>query len=194
MKKYIFGTILFSLFITSHSMAQGKQVSITIYQNNLGLVRDVREMELQAGNQEIRFTDVASLIDPTSVHFKSLTAPDQVTILEQNYEYDLVSAEKILQKYIDQAVQLFTKEGKIFDGKLLSAGGNVILEKKEGGIQSIAVANIQNMDFPKLPAGLITRPTLVWYLSSEKSRQTQYGNKLLNGWDRLACRIRRVGE
>lgn len=70
MKKYIFGTILFSLFITSHSMAQGKQVSITIYQNNLGLVRDVREMELQAGNQEIRFTDVASLIDPTSVHFK----------------------------------------------------------------------------------------------------------------------------
>lgn len=175
MKKYIFITIFFCWFFfsffISHSVAvaQGKDVSITIYQNNLGLVRDVREMDLKEGNQEIRFTDVASLIDPTSVHFKSLTATDQVTILEQNYEYDLVSAEKILQKYIDQVVQLFTKEGKIFEGKLLSAGGNVILEKKEGGIQSIAVANIQNMDFPKLPAGLITRPTLVWYLSSEKA-------------------------
>ncbi len=173
MINYIFITILFCPFLfpffISYSMAQGKQVSITVYQNNLGLVRDVREMDLQAGNQEIRFADVASLIDPTSVHFKSLTAPEQVTILEQDYEYDLVSAEKILQKHIDQVVQLFTKEDKIFEGKLLSAGGNVVLEKKDGGIQSIAMANIQNVDFPKLPAGLITRPTLVWYLSSEKA-------------------------
>ncbi|MEP9410133.1 MAG: DUF4139 domain-containing protein [Candidatus Brocadia sp.] len=182
MKKYIFGIIFFSLFITFNSMTQGKQVSITIYQNNLGLVHDIREMDLQAGNQEIRFTDVAALIDPTSVHFKSLTAPDQVIILEQNYEYDLVSAEKISQKYIDHVVQLFTKEGKIFEGKLLSAGENVILEKKDGGIQSITAANIQNMDFPKLPVGLITRPTLVWYLSNEKagkhSMETSY---LTNG-------------
>lgn len=173
MRNYILIVILFYPlllpFIISDSMAQGKQVSITIYQNNLGLVHDIREMDLKEGNQEIRFTDVASLIDPTSVHFKSLTAPDQVTILEQNYEYDLVSSEKILQKYIDQVVQLFTKEGKIFEGKLLSASGNVVLEKKDGGIQSIATANIQNTDFPKLPAGLITRPTLVWYLSNEKA-------------------------
>ncbi len=173
MKNYIFIAILFCPlllpFSNSYSMAQEKQVSITVYQNNLGLVRDVREMDLKAGSQEIRFTDVASLVDPTSVHFKSLTAPDHVTILEQNYEYDLVSTEKILQKYIDQVIQLFTKEGKVFEGKLLSAGGSVILEKKEGGIQSIATANIQNMDFPKLPAGLITRPTLVWYLSAEKA-------------------------
>ncbi|MEB2308893.1 MAG: DUF4139 domain-containing protein [Candidatus Brocadiaceae bacterium] len=173
MKKKILGVLLSGLalflVLNADSTAQEKQVSITIYQNNFGLVRDVREMELKAGIQEIRFADVASQIDPTSVHFKSLTASDQVTILEQNYEYDLVSAEKILQKYIDQAVQLFTKEGKIFEGKLLSVGGNVVLEKKDGGIQAIAMANIQNIDFPKLPAGLITRPTLVWYLSSEKS-------------------------
>lgn len=173
MKKYLFTPILFCpilfpLFI-SDSIAQEKHVSITIYQNNLGLVRDVREMELNAGEQEIRFTDVASLIDPTSVHFKSLTAPDQVGILEQNYEYDLVNAEKILQKYIDQPIQLFTKKEKIFEGKLLSVSGNVVLEKKDGGVQSIAVANIQNMDFPKLPAGLITKPTLVWLLSNEKT-------------------------
>lgn len=172
MKKRVLGVILFGLVLypvlSADSKAQGKEVSVTIYQNNFGLVRDVREMELKAGVQEIRFTDVASQIDPTSVHFKSLTAPDQVAILEQNYEYDLVSAEKILQKYIDQVVQLYTKEGKIFEGKLLSAGGNVVLEKRDGSIQSIAMANVQNVDFPKLPAGLITRPTLVWYLSNEK--------------------------
>lgn len=171
-KYYFFATTLVLVtfsFFNIDSKAYGKQVSITIYQNNLGLVRDVREIDLQAGNQEIRFTDVASSIDPTSVHFKSLTATEQIAILEQNYEYDLVNAEKILQKYIDQVVQLFTKEGKVFEGKLLSTGTNVVLEKKDGGVQSVAMTNIQNVDFPKLPAGLITRPTLVWYLSNEKA-------------------------
>ncbi len=189
MKQRIPGVILFGLvllpFLSPDAGAQGKQVSITIYQNNYGLVRDVREMELKAGVQEIRFTDVASQIDPTSVHFKSLTAPDQTAILEQNYEYDLVSAEKILQKYLDQSVQLFTKEGKIFEGKLLSAGGTVVLEKKDGGIQSIAMANVQNVDFPKLPAGLITRPTLVWYLSNEKDGKHRMETSYLTegiGW------------
>ncbi len=189
MKKYIFIVILFcpSLFplFTHDSLAEEKQVSITIYQKNLALVHDVREMDLKTGNQEIRFSDVSSLIDPTSVHFKSLTAPEQVTILEQNYEYDLVNTEKILQKYIDQVVQLFTKEGKVFEGKLLSAGGSVVLEKKEGGIQSIAMANIQNIDFPNLPAGLITRPTLVWYLSSERGGKQNMETSYLTdgiGW------------
>lgn len=180
----VFGLVLFP-FLSPDAGAQGKQVSITIYQNNYGLVRDVREMELKAGVQEIRFMDVASRIDPTSVHFKSLTAPDQTAILEQNYEYDLVSAEKILQKYIDQSVQLFTKEGKIFEGKLLSAGGNVVLEKKDGGIQSISLANVQNVDFPKLPAGLITRPTLVWHLSNEKDGKHRMETSYLTegiGW------------
>lgn len=180
----VFGLVLFP-FLSPDAGAQGKQVSITIYQNNYGLVRDVREMELKAGVQEIRFMDVASRIDPTSVHFKSLTAPDQTAILEQNYEYDLVSAEKILQKYIDQSVQLFTKEGKIFEGKLLSAGGNVVLEKKDGGIQSISLANVQNVDFPRLPAGLITRPTLVWHLSNEKDGKHRMETSYLTegiGW------------
>lgn len=185
MKKCAIISLLTSLFLcTSQSLAQHKHVSVTIYQNNIGLVHDVREMELKAGNQEVRFTDVASLIDPTSVHFKSLTAPEGVAILEQNYEYDLVSAEKILQKYIDQSVQIFTKEGKLFEGKLLSAGGNVVLEKKDGGIQSITAANIQNVDFPRLPAGLITRPTLVWLLTNEKEgRHTMETSYITNGID-----------
>lgn len=186
MRKYYFITTTIALatffFFNIDSKAYGKQVSITIYQNNLGLIRDVRKMDLQAGTQEIRFVDVASLIDPTSVHFKSLTAPEQIAILEQNYEYDLVNAEKILQKYIDQVVQLFTKEGKVFEGKLLSTGTNVVLEKRDGGVQSVAMTNIQNVDFPKLPAGLITRPTLVWYLSNEKAgNHTTETSYLTNG-------------
>ncbi|MGQ3684479.1 MAG: DUF4139 domain-containing protein [Candidatus Loosdrechtia sp.] len=185
MKKYVSCIIMFLLFITPYSMADDRQVFVTIYQNNFGLVNDVREMNLNQGSQEIHFTDVASLIDPTSVHFKSLTAPDKVIILEQNYEFDLVSSEKILQKYKDQVVQLYTKEGKIFEGKLLSAGGNVVLKKKDSGIQLIAMANVQNIDLPKLPVGLITSPTLIWHLLNEKTGKHKIETSYLTegiGW------------
>lgn len=163
--KNILAVLSVSFFV---SAASAEEVSVTVYNNNLGLVRSVRQMALKEGTGEIRFMDVASQIDPTSVHFKSLTAPDKVMILEQNYEYDLVDANKILSKYLDQQIQVYTKEGKLFDGKLLSAASDVVLEKKDGSIQALQRSNIQNIDFPKLPLGLITRPTLVWTLLSDK--------------------------
>ena len=142
--------------------------AVTVYNNNLAAVRSMRPMEINAGTGEVKFADVAAQMDPTSVHFKSLTAPGKVAILEQNFEYDLVSAEKILEKYIDQTVQLFDKEGKMFEGRLLSSSDDVVLEKRDGEIQSVSRASILNINFPKLPSGLITRPTLVWMLSSDK--------------------------
>lgn len=157
-----------SVLLFSGAAMAAEQVSVTVYNSNLGLVRSVRQMPLKEGTSEIRFADVASQIDPTSVHFKSLTAPDKTAVLEQNYEYELVDANKILSKYIDQQIQVFTKEGKMFDGKLLSSSDEIVLEKKDGGVQSVSRANIQNVDFPKLPLGLITRPTLVWTVASEK--------------------------
>jgi len=118
MKKKILGVLLSGLalflVLNADSTAQEKQVSITIYQNNFGLVRDVREMEIKAGIQEIRFADVASQIDPTSVHFKSLTASDQVTILEQNYEYDLVSAEKNIAEIYRSGCSALYQRGQDF--------------------------------------------------------------------------------
>ena len=73
-----------------------KDMSITIYNGNLGLVKDVREFQLPAGTHEVKFMDVASQIDPTTVHLKSLTDPTAVRILEQNYEYDLLNPQKLL--------------------------------------------------------------------------------------------------
>ena len=75
---------------------------VTIYNGNLGLVKDTREARLPAGTSEVQFADVAAQIDPTSVHLKSLTDPAGLRILEQNYEYDLLSAQKLLEKYVGQ--------------------------------------------------------------------------------------------
>jgi hypothetical protein len=74
-------------------------VAITIYNVNLGLVKDQREIKLPKGTAELRFMDVASQIIPASVHIKSLTDPESLGIIEQNYEYDLLNPQKLLDKY-----------------------------------------------------------------------------------------------
>jgi hypothetical protein len=75
-------------------------VAVTIYNVNLGLVKDQRSIPLPQGTGELKFMDVASQIIPTSVHIKSLADPDSLQVLEQNYEYDLLNPQKLLDKYV----------------------------------------------------------------------------------------------
>jgi hypothetical protein len=152
------------------------EVSVTVYNQDLGLIKDVRELEFQKGRSIIKFTEVASLIDPTSVHFKPVNPSDMVSILEQNYQYDLVSSTKILQKYLDEEIELFTLsegqggEGKSFKGKLLSySNDNVTLQESNGAIRIVRLDEVRDLYFPTLPEGLITKPTLVWLLDSQVS-------------------------
>ena len=169
----VFGCIIGFLNVGC-SLAGQKDISITIYNNNLALVKDVRTLNLSKGQVEVNFTDVASQIDPTSVHFKSLTDPEKVTILEQNYEYDLVSSSKILEKYIDKTIRVFTEGDRIFEGTLLSAKeGDLILSDEEGGIRTLQGKSILHVEYPALPEGLITRPTLIWILQNDRAGDHQ---------------------
>src|SRR5438093_483392 len=74
-----------------------------------GVVRETRKIDLQAGDNTVRFSDVASGIDPTTVSFQSLTAPDATSVLEQNYEYDVASADKLLEKYLGRELSISRK-------------------------------------------------------------------------------------
>jgi hypothetical protein len=151
-------------------------VAVTIYNQDLGLVKDVRELEFQKGKSVVEFTDVAAQIDPTSVHFKPVEPGDRIEILEQNYQYDLVSSAKILQKYIDKEIELFTKGGgasdqdKSYKGTLLAySDENLTLKEPEGAIRIVRLNEVRDIYFPSLPEGLITKPTLVWLLDSQVS-------------------------
>ena len=97
-----------------------RDVMVTIYNGNLGLVKDVREVRLPAGMTEVQFMDVAAQIDPTTVHLRSLTDPAGLRILEQNYEYDLLSSEKLLEKYVGKKVRLYQGNGTYQEATLLS--------------------------------------------------------------------------
>jgi hypothetical protein len=143
-----------------------KDMAVTIYNGNLGLVKDVRELQLPAGIQEVKFMDVASQIDPTTVHLKSLTDPGGVRILEQNYEYDLLNPQKLLDKYVGRNVKLMTGDGTLVEAVLLSNNNGPIYQING----QIHLGHPGRVVLPQLPEDLIPNPTLVWRLQSTDPR------------------------
>ena len=143
-------------------------IELTVYNQNLGLVKEIRTIELDSGRNEFRYSDVASAIEPTSVQVTSLSDPGGLVVLEQNFEYDIVSSRKLLQKYIDQEIALTTKEGTVYSGTLLSGADDIILATGDG-ITIVRLDQVQELSFPELPEGLITKPTLVWLLDAAQA-------------------------
>jgi hypothetical protein len=136
-----------------------RDLMVTIYNGNLGLVKDTREARLPEGMSEVQFADVAAQIDPTSVHLKSLTDPAGLRILEQNYEYDLLSAQKLLEKYVGRKVRLYQGNGSFLEATLLSTDGPVYDINGE-----IHMGHHGQVVFPSLPENLVSKPTLLWLL------------------------------
>jgi len=138
-----------------------RDVMVTIYNGNLGLVRDAREATLPEGVVEVQFMDVAALIDPTTVHLKSLTDPAWLRILEQNYEYDLLSSQKLMEKYVGRKVRLYNGDGTYHEATLLATNGPVFEINGQ-----IHLGHHGRLVLPALPENLVSRPTLVWLLRS----------------------------
>ncbi len=139
-----------------------KDVMVTIYNGNLGLVKDVREIRLPAGTSEVQFMDVASQIDPTTVHLKSITDPAGLKILEQNYEYDLLSSAKLMEKYVGKRVRLYQPDGSYHEATLLSTNGPVYEINGQ-----IHLGHNGRLILPALPDNLVSRPTLAWLLRNQ---------------------------
>jgi hypothetical protein len=131
-------------------------------------VKDRRELALEEGVNEVAFTGVAAQIDPTSVHFRSLTDPQGTTVLEQNYEYDIVGSARLVQKYLGQEIWLVTDDGTQYTGKLLSGTGDIILQRSDGSVTVVKRDAVREFNFPQLPEGLITQPTLAWLLEAQQ--------------------------
>lgn len=151
------------------------------------IVRQEREIELSQKRSTVRFVDVASQIDPTTVRFESLTDPDGTVVLDQNFEFDLVSTAKLMERYLDREIVVEQPQGErinTFKGTLLSTAGGLVLRGADGGVK--VINGYSNVQFPELPGGLITRPTLVWDVVAEKPgphrTRVSYETKAITWW------------
>lgn len=154
--------------VASQEKPPQEGVSLTIYNDDFAVVRDLRTIHFDKGRNRISFTGVAAAIDPTTVNFRCLSSPAAVSVLEQNYEYDLVSTDSLLKRYIDRAVTVRLKgsgadTGRQVSGQLLAAlGGDLIVRSQDGEIEIMDRAAVEDILLKELPGDLVTRPTLVW--------------------------------
>jgi len=160
---------------------------VTVYNQGFGLVKELRTLNLKQGRQTVAIEDVASMIEPTSVGIRSLTDPNGLDVLEQNYQYDLISPLAILNKSVGQKVTFIRTIGTTKDtltGTLLSAptaivgttDGNqstyngLVIKTDDGRIVLDPTGEIQ---VNSIPDGLISKPTLLWDLESAKGGDNQ---------------------
>ena len=156
--------------------ADQREVMVTVYNGNLGLVKDVREIRLEPGVAEAHFADVAAQIDPTSVHLRSLTDPSGLRILEQNYEYDLLSSEKLMEKYVGRKVRLYQSNGTFQEATLLSTRGPVYDINGQ-----IHMGHFGSVVLPALPENLVSKPTLAWVLRNTRPTPQRVEASYLTG-------------
>ncbi len=175
MRGLIGGALLLAAIFAPLTPLFGEQprVAVTVYNDNLGLVREQRTIELGEGESTYSFRDVAALIDPTSVHLRPLDN-GELEVLEQNYEYDLLSSDKLYQKYLEKKVELFFEDGEMIAGTLLShgRGGQIIIRNdRDARISVVNGDQLRSVDLIGDMEGFVTRPTLVWALRNGGGRK-----------------------
>src|SRR5438067_12087652 len=145
-------------------------LALTVYNSDIALVRDVRNLQLPRGTSDLRFMDIAATVNPATVHFRSLTEPSRVSVLEQNYEYDLLEPDKLLRKYVGRDVTLVrtieengTSRQENVTARLLSYNNAPVWRI---GNEIVTGLHADHMRFAELPDNLYTRPTLIWTLDN----------------------------
>src|SRR6266478_6365113 len=156
------------------TLADQTDLAITVYNSNLALVRDVRQLNLAPGESRLRFMDIAASINPAAVHFRSMTEPARLSVLEQNYEYDLLDPNKLLQKFVGREVTLVrpklasgTTQYDEVKATLLSLNGAPVWKIANEVVTGLSYESIR---FPELPENLYERPTLLWTLQNSGAR------------------------
>ncbi|HUN67043.1 MAG TPA: hypothetical protein VMW43_13205 [Bacteroidota bacterium] len=162
--------------------AEPLKTDLTIYNQNLSLIREERAIDIPAGTARVIVPDIPATIDGTSLSFRSLTDPAAVRILEQNYRYDLVSREKLLQRYIGKEIQFGGATGKLlaagtrsYDGSHSAVG---LVAEINGKIELDPGGQIV---LPKLPEGLILKPQLEWLVSNNREGEQKTELSFLAG-------------
>jgi hypothetical protein len=160
-------------------------LNVTVYNSNIALVRDVRQVNLPSGIFSLKFEDIAATVNPATVHFRSLTEPDKLSVIEQNYEYDLLDPAKLLHKYVGKEVTLvrsFRENGETKREEIKAT----LLADNNGPVWKIGNDIVtggynESYRFPEVPANLYEHPTLLMSLENSGARKQQIEASYLAG-------------
>ncbi len=176
-------SVVFALFLMALPLCAQSDLSLTVTNSDLALVRETRTIQLKKGIQNFLLKDMPSGIDPTSVLVDAKSNGFQV--LEQNYEYDLINVNKVLQKSLDQTIWLVDPQLGMFSGKLLSVSDDYLLLRDDEGKIQIVPRNdqqkvvLRNLDSAK--TGFITRPALLWKINAQQQGKHTFHLSYLTG-------------
>jgi len=161
----------------STSLNDQTDLNVTVYNSNIALIRDVRQLSLPGGIFRLKFMDIAATVNPATVHFRSLTDPEKLGVIEQNYEYDLLEPAKLLHKYVGKEVTLVrayqengTTKREEIKATLLSDNNGPVWKI---GNDIVTGMYAESLRFPEVPANLYERPTLLMSLENSGARKQQ---------------------
>ena len=147
-------------------------VEVAVYNNNIGLIKETRKITLPSGRGELRFMGVASHIMPVTVHVSSLNFPNNFSVVEQNYEYDLINADKLLDKYVGKKIKIvvwneYQDRKETVEAILLSNNnGQIYKINNEIFIGHPGIKVLSN-----IPDDLIAKPTLTWLYDNSTTNE-----------------------
>ena len=169
----------------STSLIDQTDLNITVYNSNIALVRDVRNLTLPSGTFRLKFMDIAATVNPATVHFRSLTDADKLAVIEQNYEYDLLEPAKLLHKYVGKEITLVrsyqdngTTKREDIKATLLSDNNGQVWKI---GNDIVTGGYAESYRFPDIPANLYDRPPLLMALENSGPRKQQIEASYLAG-------------
>jgi hypothetical protein len=152
-------------------------LALTVYNSNIALVRDVRQLSLPSGAFRLKFMDIAATVNPATVHFRSLNEPGKLGVIEQNYEYDLLEPAKLLHKYVGKEVTII-RGGKEIKATLLADNNGQVWRI---GNDIVSGLYGEGYHFPEVPGNLYERPTLLMSLENAGGRKQQVEASYLAG-------------
>ncbi len=176
--------MILTAIVSAIVAAAPAQCEITVYNQGFGLVKEIRKVSLKEGRQTVAIEDVAQLIDPSSVGFRSVGNSSLFNLLEQNYQYDLISPNAILNKSVGLKVRLtrtIANQKEVLEGTLISSPTSVVNSNEGGSTYTynglviktddgrIVLNPTGEIEVQQVPAGLISKPTLLWELEAPKA-------------------------
>jgi len=157
--------------VVNSTAEQQAMIELTVYNNNLALVKDTRNVELPVGEGELNFMDVASHVMPVTVHARSLNYPEDFAVLEQTYQYDLMSPDKLLEKYVGEKIKIinwneFQDRKDTVEAILLSTSQGQIYKIND----EIYLGYPGYRVLPGVPEDFVTEPTLKWFYENRAEK------------------------